>query len=110
MKDDMTTRTETIAIGFEAGALLQIGERCIFIGDGAGKTITNLPPLTFCLRVFGKDFQTEMTQEEYDVVSRLLKRAIGQPVQPCKYPACVDNGPEGKCIDWLTGVCPGPSK
>ena len=26
----------------------------------------------------------------------------------CKYPACVDNGPDGKCTDWLCGVCPGP--
>ena len=37
-----------------------------------------------------------------------------QPVQPaaraCKYPDCAENGPEGKCIDWLTGACPGPSK
>ena len=27
----------------------------------------------------------------------------------CKYPDCVDNGPEGKCTDWLIGVCKGPT-
>jgi hypothetical protein len=28
----------------------------------------------------------------------------------CRYPDCVDNGPDGKCTDWLTGVCKGPAE
>jgi len=36
-----------------------------------------------------------------------LKAALEQPEQ-CRYPDCVDNGPEGKCIRWLTGECSGP--
>ena len=30
--------------------------------------------------------------------------------EQCRYPDCVDNGPEGKCIRWLTGECSGPKK
>jgi len=30
------------------------------------------------------------------------------PAQPCRYPACVDDGPDGKCSDWLAGDCKGP--
>jgi len=30
-------------------------------------------------------------------------------IEACKYPACVDNGPGGKCIDWLIGDCPDPT-
>jgi hypothetical protein len=26
----------------------------------------------------------------------------------CRYPACVENGPDGKCTDWLIGDCKGP--
>ena len=26
----------------------------------------------------------------------------------CRYPDCVDNGPEGKCMRWLVGECEGP--
>ena len=27
------------------------------------------------------------------------------PDAPCRYPDCVDNGPEGKCMRWLLGEC-----
>jgi hypothetical protein len=27
----------------------------------------------------------------------------------CRYPDCVDNGPDGKCTDWLIGKCKGPT-
>ena len=27
----------------------------------------------------------------------------------CRYPDCVDNGPNGKCTRWLTGECDGPN-
>jgi hypothetical protein len=30
--------------------------------------------------------------------------------EQCRYPDCVDNGPEGKCIRWLTDECSGPKK
>jgi len=38
-----------------------------------------------------------------------LKAALEQP-EPCRYPDCVDNGPEGKCTRWLVGECPGPTR
>ena len=27
------------------------------------------------------------------------------PDAPCRYPDCVDNGPDGKCTRWLLGDC-----
>lgn len=27
----------------------------------------------------------------------------------CQYPECVERGPEGKCVEWLVGDCPGPT-
>jgi NTP pyrophosphatase (non-canonical NTP hydrolase) len=33
-----------------------------------------------------------------------LKAALEQP-EPCQYPDCVDNGPEGKCTRWLLAEC-----
>ena len=33
--------------------------------------------------------------------------AAQEPVT-CRYPDCVDNGPEGKCVRWLVGECDGP--
>jgi hypothetical protein len=38
-----------------------------------------------------------------------LVAALEQREQ-CRYPDCVDNGPEGKCIRWLTDECSGPKK
>lgn len=29
-------------------------------------------------------------------------------VGDCKYPDCVDDGPDGKCTRWLVGECKGP--
>lgn len=37
--------------------------------------------------------------------ARAVETAHG--IGACKYPDCVDNGPDGKCTDWLTGACPG---
>ena len=39
-----------------------------------------------------------------------LAQSVQPAVRTCKYPACVENGAEGKCIDWPTGACPGPGK
>jgi hypothetical protein len=36
------------------------------------------------------------------------KQRAADSATACRYPACVENGPEGKCIDWLTGACKGP--
>ena len=33
-----------------------------------------------------------------------LRAALEQP-EPCQYPDCVDNGPEGKCTRWLLAEC-----
>jgi len=33
-----------------------------------------------------------------------LQAALAQP-EPCRYPDCVDNGPEGKCTRWLLDEC-----
>lgn len=52
--------------------------------------------------------------EDYATAAVLFDRAARSTVQPtsdvraCKYPDCVDNGQEGKCMDWMTGACPGP--
>ena len=31
-------------------------------------------------------------------------REMAEP-EPCQYPDCVDNGPDGKCTRWLLGEC-----
>ena len=33
-----------------------------------------------------------------------LKEALAEP-EPCRYPDCVDNGPDGKCTRWLLAEC-----
>jgi hypothetical protein len=33
-----------------------------------------------------------------------FRSAQSEP-EPCRYPACVDNGPEGKCTRWLLAEC-----
>ena len=33
-----------------------------------------------------------------------FRSAQSEP-EPCRYPDCVDNGPEGKCIRWLLAEC-----
>lgn len=33
-----------------------------------------------------------------------LKEALAEP-EPCRYPDCVDNGPDGKCTRWLLDEC-----
>jgi hypothetical protein len=33
-----------------------------------------------------------------------LRAALARP-EPCRYPDCVDNGPEGKCTRWLLDEC-----
>lgn len=40
------------------------------------------------------------------LVGRAL--AIMRREKACKYPQCVDNGPDGKCTAWLIGDCEGP--
>ena len=35
---------------------------------------------------------------------RNLKAALAEP-EPCRYPDCVDNGPDGKCTRWLLAEC-----
>lgn len=40
-------------------------------------------------------------------IARLLKdldAALAEP-EPCRYPDCVDNGPDGKCTRWLLAEC-----
>jgi len=34
----------------------------------------------------------------------VLRAALTQP-EPCRYPDCVDSGPEGKCTRWLLAEC-----
>ena len=33
-----------------------------------------------------------------------LRAALAEP-EPCQYPECVDNGPDGKCTRWLLAEC-----
>ena len=33
-----------------------------------------------------------------------LRAALAEP-EPCPYPECVDNGPDGKCTRWLLAEC-----
>jgi hypothetical protein len=33
-----------------------------------------------------------------------LREALAEP-EPCRYPDCVDNGPDGKCTRWLVDEC-----
>lgn len=43
---------------------------------------------------------------EYAQLNEAL--AIMRMESACKYPECVDNGPDGKCTAWLIGDCEGP--
>jgi hypothetical protein len=52
--------------------------------------------------------EVRMLQEQNTELDRKLA-ALEQREQ-CRYPDCVDNGPEGKCIRWLTDECSGPKK
>ena len=44
---------------------------------------------------------------QIDMRDREQAEPVQEPVA-CRYPDCVDNGPEGKCIRWLVGECDGP--
>lgn len=37
-------------------------------------------------------------------VCATLEAALEEP-DPCQYPGCVDNGPDGKCTRWLLAEC-----
>lgn len=44
--------------------------------------------------------------EKGDEVVASLRVALAHPEpEPCRYPDCVDNGPEGKCMRWLLAEC-----
>ena len=50
-----------------------------------------------------KGYDGQLVQDAIDG----LKGALAQQKQ-CRYPDCVDNGPEGTCSRWLRRECEGP--
>jgi len=49
------------------------------------------------------EHSVKLRDEDYDAMEG-LRAALTQP-EPCRYPDCVDNGPEGKCTRWLLAEC-----
>ena len=51
-----------------------------------------------------KEALVEDAMQKFTDVNQEIEAALAEP-EPCRYPDCVDNEPDGKCMRWLLAEC-----